>query len=183
MGWIITGAVLFILLVIAIGMYNSLVKAKQKVENSWGQIYVQLQRRYDLIPNLIELVKGYMSHEEELLLKITQLRTAWMATGKVSEKLSIGKEIDRSVNRIWKGIENYPELKANELFIELQEKLTDTENKISFGRQFYNDCVTMYNTKIAMFPGNIFAKMYKFKPEKLYSVENDDALEGIKVNF
>ena len=167
----------------AVGVYNALVKARQKVKNSWSQIEVQLQRRFDLIPNLVETVRGYMGHESSVLEKVTALRTSWANTSDVSEKVKLDNELSSSLKTIMAVSENYPELKANVNFADLQNSLKDTENKISFSRQFYNDSVTMYNTKLETFPSNIIANMFSFTPETLFNVDSDEARKNVKVDF
>ena len=149
--WIILGIVV-VLIIAVIGMYNSLVQSKIKVDNAWSQIDVQLQRRFDLIPNFIETVKGYMTHEKETFEKIASLRTSWANANSVSEKAELDNQLSTTLKTIMAVSENYPELKANQNFSELSEELRNTENKISFSRQFYNDTVTMYNTKLQVFP-------------------------------
>ena len=181
-GWIIL--VIVILLVIAIiGMYNGLVQAKIKVDNAWSQIDVQLQRRFDLIPNFVETVKGYMTHEKETFEKITALRTSWANASSVSEKADLDNQLSTSLKTIMAVSENYPELKANQNFSELSEELRNTENKISFSRQFYNDTVTIYNTKLQVFPSNIIAGMFNFKSRDLFKAESDEARKNVKVDF
>ena len=152
--WIILGIVV-VLIIAVIGMYNSLVQSKIKVDNAWSQIDVQLQRRFDLIPNFVETVKGYMTHEKETFEKIASLRTSWANANSVSEKAELDNQLSTTLKTIMAVSENYPELKANQNFSELSEELRNTENKISFSRQFYNDTVTMYNTKLQVFPSNI----------------------------
>ena len=181
-GWIIL--VIVILLVIAIiGMYNGLVQARIKVYNAWSQIDVQLQRRFDLIPNFVETVKGYMTHEKETFEKIAALRTSWANASSVSEKADLDNQLSTSLKTIMAVSENYPELKANQNFSELSEELRNTENKISFSRQFYNDTVTMYNTKLQVFPSNIIAGMFNFKSRDLFKAESDEARKNVKVDF
>ena len=181
-GWIIL--VIVILLVIAIiGMYNGLVQARIKVDNAWSQIDVQLQRRFDLIPNFVETVKGYMTHEKETFEKIAALRTSWANASSVSEKADLDNQLSTSLKTIMAVSENYPELKANQNFSELSEELRNTENKISFSRQFYNDTVTMYNTKLQVFPSNIIAGMFNFKSRDLFKAESDEARKNVKVDF
>ncbi len=182
MGWIILIIVVVIILAI-IGMYNSLVQSKIKVDNAWSQIDVQLQRRFDLIPNFVETVKGYMNHEKETFEKITELRTSWANTQNISEKADIDNQLSTALKTIMAVSENYPELKANQNFSELSEELRNTENKISFSRQFYNDSVTFYNTKLQMFPSNIIANMFNFTPRELFKAESDEARKNIKVDF
>ena len=176
--------IIIVALVLAvIGIYNSLVKLKQKVKNSWSQIDVQLQRRFDLIPNLVETVKAYMEHENDVLTKIAELRTSWANAGSVAEKANLDNELSGVLKTIMAVSENYPDLKANQNFSELQQELQNTENKISFSRQFYNDSVTMYNTKLEVVPSNIIASMFGFKPEELFKVESEEARKNVKVDF
>lgn len=182
MGWIIL-IIVVVLIIAVISIYNSLVQAKMKVDNSWSQIDVQLQRRFDLIPNFVETVKGYMQHESETFEKIAELRTSWANTKSVAEKADIDNQLSTALKTIMAVSENYPELKANQNFSELSEELRNTENKISFSRQFYNDTVTMYNTKIQVFPSNIIANMFNFQPRELFKTESDDARKNVKVDF
>lgn len=181
-GWIILAIVVVIVLAV-IGMYNSLVQSKIRVDNAWSQIDVQLQRRFDLIPNFVETVKGYMSHEKETFEKIAALRTSWANTQSVAEKAEIDNQLSTALKTIMAVSENYPELKANQNFSELSEELRNTENKISYSRQFYNDTVTMYNTKLEVFPSNIIAGMFNFKSRELFKAESDEARKNVKVDF
>ena len=176
-------AIVIILILAIIGMYNGLVQAKIKVDNAWSQIDVQLQRRFDLIPNFVETVKGYMKHESETFEKITALRTSWANSSTVSEKAKLDGELSGALKTIMAVSENYPELKANQNFSELSEELRNTENKISFSRQFYNDSVTMYNTKLELFPSNIVAGMFNFQKRDLFAAESDEARKNVKVDF
>ena len=182
MGWIIL-AIVVIVVIAVIAMYNSLVQSKIKVDNAWSQIDVQLQRRFDLIPNFVETVKGYMTHEKSTFEKIAELRTSWANSQTVAEKASIDNQLSDALKTIMAVSEGYPELKANQNFSELSEELRNTENKISFARQFYNDTVTAYNTKLEVFPSNIIAGIFKFKPRDLFEAENDEARKNVKVNF
>ena len=176
--------VIIILLVIwIISIYNGLIKSKQKVDNAWSQIDVQLQRRFDLIPNFVETVKGYMTHESETFGKIASLRTSWANSSTVGEKAKLDGELSGALKTIMAVSENYPELKANTNFSELSEELRNTENKISFSRQFYNDSVTMYNTKLELFPSNIVAGMFNFQKRDLFATESDEARKNVKVDF
>ena len=181
-GWIIL-AIVIIIVIAVIGMYNSLVQAKIKVDNAWSQIDVQLQRRFDLIPNFVETVKGYATHESETFNKIAELRTAWAGTQSVAEKANLDNQLSDALKTIMAVSENYPDLKANQNFSELSEELRNTENKISFARQFYNDTVTMYNTKLEVFPSNIIAGMFNFKSRELFTADNDEARKNVKVDF
>lgn len=180
--WIIL-AILVVLIIAVIGMYNGLVQSKIKVDNAWSQIDVQLQRRFDLIPNFVETVKGYMAHEKETFEKIAALRTSWANTNSVSEKAKLDNELSTSLKTIMAVSESYPELKANQNFSDLSEELRNTENKISFSRQFYNDAVTMYNTKLQVFPSNIIAGMFNFTARDLFKTESDEARKNVKVDF
>ena len=180
---IIILVIVVLLALFIISVYNKLVKARQKVKNAWSQIEVQLQRRFDLIPNLVETVKGYMGHEADVLEKVTELRTSWASASTASEKVKIDNELSGALKTIMAVSENYPDLKANTTFTELQNNLKETENKISFSRQFYNDAVTMYNTQIETFPSNIVAGMFGFAPETLFNVESEEARQNVKVDF
>lgn len=176
-------AIVVILIIAVIGMYNSLVQARIKVDNAWSQIDVQLQRRFDLIPNFVETVKGYMTHEKETFEKITNLRSSWSESKSISEKASLDNELSNTLKTIMAVAENYPDLKANQNFSELSEELRNTENKISFSRQFYNDTVTMYNTKLEVFPSNIIAGIFNFKARDLFTAENEEARKNVKIVF
>ena len=176
-------AILVIVALAVIGMYNSLVQARIKVDNAWSQIDVQLQRRFDLIPNFVETVKGYMTHEKETFEKITDLRSSWAESTTISEKAKLDGELSNALKTIMAVSENYPDLKANQNFSELSEELRNTENKISFARQFYNYTVTMYNTKLQVVPSNIIASMFKFKPRDLFETESAEARKNVKVDF
>ena len=176
-------AILVVIVVAVIGLYNSLVKARIKVDNAWSQIDVQLQRRFDLIPNFVETVKGYITHENETFEKIAELRTSWANAGTVSEKAKLDNELSDTLKTIMAISEGYPDLKANQNFSELSEELRNTENKISFARQFYNDSVTIYNTKLEVFPSNIIAGMFHFTQRDLFNTESDEARKNVKVDF
>ena len=181
--WIIALIVIAVLFIWVISVYNSLVRSKLKVDNAWSQIDVQLQRRFDLIPNFVETVKGYMKHESETFEKIAALRTSWANSSSVGEKAKLDGELSGTLKTIMAVSENYPELKANTNFSELSEELRNTENKISFSRQFYNDSVTMYNTKLELFPSNIVAGMFNFNAKELFATESDEARKNVKVDF
>ena len=176
-------AIVVVIALFVISVYNNLVKARQKVKNAWSQIEVQLQRRFDLIPNLVETVKGYMTHESDVLEKVTSLRSSWANAKNVEEKANLDNELSGVLKTIMAVSENYPDLKANTNFTELQNSLTETENKISFSRQFYNDTVTMYNTKLEVFPDNIVASIFNFKAETLFNIDSEEARKNIKVDF
>ncbi len=179
---------IFIVLILAIGLllvsnYNSLVRLRNQVKNAWSQIDVQLKRRHDLIPNLIETVKGYMSHEKETLENITNARSQALKAGTVAEKAKAESMLSGALGRFNVVVENYPDLKANQNFLALQEELTSTENKISFARQNYNDQVLRYNNKIEMFPSNIIAGMFNFTKEEFFEIETAEEREVPKVDF
>ena len=183
MGLIISIVVVVLIILWIIAIYNGLVRLRQKVKNSWSQIEVQLQRRFDLIPNLVETVKGYAKHESGVFEKVAGLRTSWANASSISEKTQIANELSGALKTIMAVSENYPELKANQNFIDLQEQLQETENKLAFSRQFYNDTVTMYNTKLEVFPSNIIAAMFGFKSETLFKTESEEARKNVNVKF
>ena len=180
--WIILIIVVLLILFI-ISVYNSLVTLRQRVKNAFGQMDVQLQRRFDLIPNLVECVKGYMTHESDTLAKVTELRTAWAGAKTVDEKAKLDNELSNTLKTIMAVAEAYPDLKANQNFESLQNELTETEDKISYSRQFYNDTVTKYNTKLELFPSNIVAGMFHFTAESLFEVDSAEARKNVKVDF
>ena len=175
--------ILIVVIAYLVITYNNLVVARQKVKNAWSQIDVQLQRRFDLIPNFVETVKGYMAHEKDTLAKVTELRTSWANAGTVNEKAELNNQLSGALKTIMAVSENYPDLKANQNFLDLQEELRNTENKISFSRQFYNDSVTIYNTKLEVFPSNLIAGWFKFTAETLFAAESEEARKNVKVNF
>ena len=176
---------LIILVVIAIWLiatYNGLIQARNKVRNAFAQIDTQLQRRFDLIPNLVETVKGYAAHEKELLENVTASRSGYMNATTAAEKMAADNQLTSTLKTLFAVSENYPELKANENFSKLQDDLKGTEDKVAFSRQFYNDAVTMYNNKLQMFPNNIIAGMFNFKEEDLFKTE-EAAKAAPKVQF
>ena len=180
--WILLGIIVVLLLLIA-SSYNTLVGLRQKVKNAWSQIDVQLQRRFDLVPNLVESVKGYMKHESDVLTKVTEIRSSWANAKTVSEKAELDNQLSNTLKTIMAVSESYPDLKANQNFLDLQASLNNTEDKISYSRQFYNDTVTKYNTKIEQFPSNIVASMFHFTTETLFEVDNSEARKNVKVDF
>ena len=176
--------IIIVLLILAlVAMYNGLVQAKLKAENAWSQIDVQLQRRFDLIPNLVEAVKGYMAHEQDVLTKVTELRSSWANAQTVGEKAELDNQLSGTLKSIMAISENYPDLKANQNFAELQEELRSTENKISYARQFYNDTVTMYNLKLHTIPTNIIAGMFHSEAKELFNTTSEEARQNVKVDF
>ena len=186
--WIALGViigVIVILLIFLAATYNSLVRLRNQVKNAWAQIDVQLKRRHDLIPNLVETVRGYMTHERETLESVTNARNlAQKAVGSgVGAQSKAEGDLSSALSRLLAVVENYPDLKANQNFLALQEELTSTENKISFSRQFYNDSVLGYNNKTQMFPSNIVAGMTGFKAGEFFEVEVAAEREAPKVSF
>lgn len=183
MGMIILLAVIFIVAFVVIGIYNSLVRLRNQVKNAWSQIDVQLKRRHDLIPNLMETVKGYMKHERETLENITNARSRAMSAETVGDKAKAEGELNGAMSKFFLVVENYPDLKANQNFLALQEELTSTENKISYSRQAYNDQVLFYNNKIEVFPSNIIAGMFNFKQSEFFEITEPGDREVPKVDF
>ena len=182
MVWILLGLVVLVVLAY-IGMYNSLVSLRNQVKNAWAQIDVQLKRRHDLIPNLIETVKGYVKHERDTLENITKARTnAMQASGAAAAGKAEG-ELSGAISKLMLVVENYPELKANQNFLALQEELSSTENKVGFSRQFYNDSVLRFNTKTQTFPSNIVANMFGFKQAEFFEIQVATEREAPKVQF
>lgn len=166
-----------------VGMYNSLIGLRNQVKNAWAQIDVQLKRRHDLIPNLVETAKGYMQHERGTLDSVTIARSKAMGADSVGDKAKAEGELSGAISRFMLVVENYPDLKANQNFLALQEELTSTENKIAFSRQAYNDQVLFYNNKIQMFPSNIIAGMFNFQQSDFFELENKGDRETPKVDF
>jgi LemA protein len=182
--WIILG-ILAVLIIAFIATYNGLVQLRNQVKNAWAQIDVQLKRRFDLIPNLVETVKGYMEHERGTLEAVTQARNLAQkaqAAG-AGERAKAEGELGSALARLLAVAESYPNLKANENFLALQEQLTSTENKISFSRQFYNDSVLRYNNKTQMFPSNVIAGMMSFKAGEFFETAAPAEREAPKVSF
>ncbi len=182
--WIIL-AIIVVLVLWIIGIFNGLVRLRNQTENAWSQIDVQLKRRFDLIPNLIETVKGYMQHERGTLEAVTNARNLAqsVASGSPGERAAAEGQLGSALARLLVVVENYPTLKANTNFLALQEELTGTENKISFSRQYYNDSVLGYNNQIQMFPSNIIAGMGGFKLGEFFEVKAPEEREAPKVSF
>ncbi len=180
---IIVLAVLFIIILWVVGIYNGLVRLRNQVKNAWSQIDVQLKRRHDLIPNLVETAKGYMKHERQTLENITNARSKAMGAESVGDKAKAEGELSGAMSKFFLVVENYPDLKANQNFLALQEELTSTENKIAFSRQAYNDQVLYYNNKIQMFPSSIIAGMFNFKESEFFQVDDEKEREVPKVDF
>lgn len=180
--YIIIGIIVVILIAIII-MYNNLVGLKMRVKNAFSQIDTQLKRRFDLIPNLVETVKGYASHEQETFEKVITARNSFASATSVTDKSQANNMLNETLKSIFALAENYPELKANENFSALQIELASTEDKVAYARQFYNDTVQMYNTAIMTFPTNIFANMLNFKEESFFEIEDKSQRESVKVQF
>ncbi|MFA5135056.1 MAG: LemA family protein [Patescibacteria group bacterium] len=179
--WIILGAVALIVFWL-IGVYNGLIKLRNQTDEAWSDIDVQLKRRYDLIPNLIETVKGYAKHERELFENVTKARTQAMGAKTVEEQSKAENMLSNTLKSLFAVAENYPDLKANENFMKLQDELSDTENKIQASRRFYNGNVRDFNTKIQVFPNNMLAGMLGFKKYEFFEIEEGER-EPVKVQF
>jgi len=183
----ITVIVILVILVIVIlsliAMYNALVRLRNQVKNAWSQIDVQLKRRHDLIPNLVETAKGYMKHERETLEGITNARSKAMGADSVGDRSHAEGELSGALSKFFLVVENYPDLKANQNFLALQEELTSTENKIAFSRQAYNDQVLFYNNKIQLFPSNLVAGMFGFRESEFFEIEDESERQAPKVDF
>lgn len=180
-GWVLIGVVVLILIILW-SLYNGLVRLKNQIQNAWAQIDVQLKRRNDLIPNLVETVKGYAKHEKGVFTEVTKARTAMMNANSFSEKAKASNMLSDTLKSLFAVAENYPTLKANENFLQLQEELSGTENKIAYSRQHYNDMVMRFNTKIQLFPNNVFAGMLNFTKEEMFKAEEAER-KNVKVKF
>lgn len=180
---IVIGVIVLVLIVFVVGVYNALVRLRNQVDNAWSQIDVQLKRRHDLIPNLVETAKGYMTHERGTFESITKARSQAMGASSVAEASKAEGMLSEALSKFMLVVENYPELKANQNFLALQETLTSTENKIAFARQGYNDQVLFFNNKIQMFPSNIIAGMFSFTKRDFFEIQNEAEREVPKVSF
>jgi LemA protein len=169
--------------VFVIGLYNGLVRLRQLVRSAWSQIDVQLKRRYDLIPNLVETVKGYAKHERETLEAVIQARNAAVAAQGVGEQAKAENMLTGALRQLFALSERYPDLKANQNFLALQEELSATENRISFARQHYNDVTAQYNTRVQSFPANLLAGAFGFKTESFFELENLEERKAPEVKF
>lgn len=183
-----TGLLLFfgaiaLLIIMLVVMYNGLVSLRQQTTNAWAQIDVQLRRRYDLIPNLVETVKGYMQHERETLEKVVQARQRAIDANGMRAQAQAENALTAALGGLFAVAEAYPDLKANQNMLNLQEELSSTENRIAASRQFYNDSVMEYNTKTEQVPYNLLAGMFGFKPKELFEIETPEAREPVKVSF
>ncbi|MDD5459921.1 MAG: LemA family protein [Phycisphaerae bacterium] len=175
--------VVLLLIVFVIGVYNSLIGLRNQVDNSWSQIDVQLKRRRDLIPNLVETAKGYMQHERGTLEAVTDARARAMGAKSVTDTAQAEGQVSEALSKFMLVVENYPDLKANQNFLAVQEELASTENKIAFSRQNYNDQVLFFNNKIQMFPSNMVAGAFNFGKRDFFQVENAAEREVPKVSF
>ena len=172
-GWLIVGIGL-VLLLIGVGIYNTLVNGRVETQNAWAQIDVQLKRRHDLIPNLVETVKGYAKHEQGTLEKVIQARNAAVSAQGINNQIAAENQLSGALRQLFALSEAYPDLKANTNFLSLQEELKSTENRIGFSRQYYNDTVGKYNASIQRFPNNIVAGFTGFSPVGFYEVAPED---------
>lgn len=180
---IVIGVVLLIIILFIIGVYNNLVSLRMRVKNAWAQIDTQLKRRFDLIPNLIETVKGYASHETGTLEKVIEARNQYANSSTVQESAAAENVLAGTLKNLFALSEAYPDLKANQNFMALQVELAGTEDKVAFARQFYNDTVNMYNEAILVFPNNIFARQFNFTAEPFFEIVNKEEKEAVKVQF
>ena len=174
--------IVVILIIFIITLYNGLIRLNNRAKEAFSDIDVQLKRRYDLIPNLVETVKGYMQHEAQTLQKVTEARTQAMNAGSLKEKAQAENQLSNTLKSSFAVSENYPNLKASENFLKLQDEISDTENKIQAARRFYNSQVRDFNTKIEIFPNNMFAQKLKFKKYEYFEAEEKEK-ENIKVKF
>ena len=183
MYFVILLVILLIIIFWIAAMYNGLVRLRNQVKNAWSQIDVQLKRRHDLIPNLVETAKGYMKHERETLDSITKARSQAVEASGVADQAKAEGELNNALSRFMLVVENYPDLKASQNFLALQEELSSTENKVGFARQFYNDQVQTFNIKIESVPTNIIAGMFNFKQAEFFEIETPAEREAPKVQF
>ncbi|ADZ10034.1 LemA family protein [Methanobacterium lacus] len=178
---IIIVLILIVIVVAVILLYNGLVNLRNRVKNAWSQIDVQLKRRTDLIPNLVETVKGYASHEKGVFENVTKARSSLMNASGVQESAEANNQLTGALKSLFAVAENYPDLKASQNFRELQAQLTETEDKIAYSRQFYNDTVLRYNNKVQMFPSNILASLFKFNEAEFFEMaESERAVPEVK---
>ena len=181
MSWIILIVVILIVLYV-ISVYNSLVNLKNQVEDQASQIDVELKRRFDLIPNLVETVKGYTKHEKETLEGVVKARNSYVTADTLGEQLKADGELSQAISKLFALTESYPDLKANENFNNLQNELSEIEQKIVYARQFYNDSVLKLNNKVEMFPSNLVAKMFNFSKKEFFEATSTER-ETVKVKF
>jgi len=183
-GWIVLGVVVVLLAVFLVSIYNGLVQLRQRVQNAWAQVDVQLKRRYDLIPNLVNTVKGYAQHEKSTLESVTQARNMAMSAQNIKDQVQAENMLSGALKSLFAVAEAYPDLKANANFLQLQAELSDTESKIAFARQFFNDTVQKFNTKIEVFPNNLVAGILGFSMADYFTLQGEtEARQSVKVNF
>lgn len=181
--WLIVVIVVIVVLVLWIfATYNSLVSLRNRVKDAWSQIDVQLKRRFDLIPNLVETIKGYTKHESETLENVVKARNTYLAATLPEDQMKADGELTKAISKLFALTESYPDLKANTNFTDLQEQLKETENKIAMSRQFYNDIVMQYNNKVEMVPSNIIASIFKFQKQAFFEAQEAEK-ENVKVKF
>ena len=183
LGFLILMGLIVVVVVWVVGLYNGLVRLRNQVKEAWAQVDVQLKRRFDLIPNLMETVKGYMTHERETLEAVTNARASVANAGSMPDRMNAEGGLTAALGKLFAVVENYPDLKASTNFLALQEELSSTENKISFSRQFYNETVMRLNNKVQMFPSNIIAGMFNFKEEDFFEITDEAEREAPKVKF
>lgn len=182
-GTLIVLGIVAVLVVAVIGIYNSLVTSRNRVEEAWADIDTQLQRRHNLIPNLIETVKGYAKHESGVLKEVTEARSKAINAGTVEEQGKAENMLQETLKSLFAVAESYPDLKANQNFAKLQDELTDTENKVQASRRFYNGNVRDYNIKIEVFPNNVLVGVFGFKQKDLFDIDDENVRKSPKVNF
>ena len=180
---VIGGIILGVIIIAVIITYNNLVSLRGRVDNGWAQIDTQLQRRFDLIPNLVETVKGYAKHESDVFEKVTQARASMASATTVGEKAAANNALTETLKSLFAVSEAYPDLKASSNFRDLQVELTNTENKVSFARQFYNDTVKRYNIAIQKFPTNIIARLFNFEGREFFEVDAPEVRQAPQVKF
>ena len=180
--WVILIIVVVLIILWAISVYNQLIALRNRVKDQWAQIDVQLKRRFDLIPNLVETVKGYTKHESETLEAVIKARNTYVSATLPEDQMKADGELTQAISKLFALTESYPDLKANTNFQALQQELTETESKIAAARQFYNDTVLVYNNKIAMVPSNIIASLFKFTKEAFFEA-NETERQNVQVKF
>lgn len=180
---LLVGGTAAVLVVVLIIIFNRLVALRQNAQNAWAQIDVQLQRRYDLIPNLVETVKAFMAHEQETLMRVTEARNRALQASGVKEKAAADSAVSSALMNLFAVSEAYPELRSSENMLSLQEELKSTENKVSFARQYHNDAVTLYNTAIEQFPSSLIAGAFRFRARELFEVDDEAFREPVRVKF
>lgn len=184
MGVLLTGLIVLTVLIVLIffSYYNKFVVLNQRIKNSQAQINVQLKKRSDLIPNLVNIVKGYIKHEKSLLTEVTKARTEFLKAKKFEEKVKVGKEMQHSLKNLFAVAESYPDIKSNQNFIELQREVSSIEDKIAYARQYYNDSIMSYNNSTEMIPGKWFAQLYNFKKQNYLEIPQEEKINP-KIEF